>query len=279
MFFFVTDLHQSSARYKKLLSAIRAERPRAVFLGGDLLSISAAPEPAGFLAGRFLPMLRTLQLQMGQACPQFFMILGNDDPRSEEITLIRAHEEGLCHYMHKRHQDLDSFEVYGLSYVPPTPFRLKDWEMYDVSRYVDPGCISPEEGVRTVPLAQNEIKWKTIQSELSLLAGDNSMQNAIFLFHVPPYDTGLDRANLDGRQFEGVDIDPHVGSIAVRRFIEERQPLVTLHGHVHESTRLTGNWKTRIGRTVCINGAHDGPELALVRFDPLCPANATRELI
>jgi hypothetical protein len=34
-----------------------------------------------------------------------------------------------------------------------------------------------------------------------------------------------------------------------------------------------------IGRTVCINGAHDGPELALVRFDPEGPGDAMRELL
>lgn len=37
-------------------------------------------------------------------------------------------------------------------------------------------------------------------------------------------------------------MDVHVGSIALRRFIEARQPLLTLHGHVHESARLTGSW-------------------------------------
>jgi len=34
--------------------------------------------------------------------------------------------------------------------VPPTPFLLKDWEKYDVSAYVDPGCVSPEEGYHRV---------------------------------------------------------------------------------------------------------------------------------
>ncbi len=73
-------------------------------------------------------------------------------------------------------------------------------------------------------------------------------------------------------------VDVHVGSIAVRRFIEARQPLLTLHGHVHESARLTGTWQDRIGRTVCLSAAHDGPELALVRFDLERPGEATREL-
>ena len=74
-------------------------------------------------------------------------------------------------------------------------------------------------------------------------------------------------------------LDVHVGSIAIRRFIEDRQPLVTLHGHVHESARLTGSWRDTIGRTHLFSAAHDGPELALVRFDLGDIASATRELI
>jgi uncharacterized protein len=105
------------------------------------------------------------------------------------------------------------------------------------------------------------------------------VDDAILLLHTPPADTPLDRAALDGKSVDYVPLDVHVGSIAVRRFIETKQPLLTLHGHVHESTRLTGEWKTQMGRTVCINAAHDGPELALVRFDPHEPAQASRELL
>jgi Icc-related predicted phosphoesterase len=65
----------------------------------------------------------------------------------------------------------------------------------------------------------------------------------------------------------------------VQRFIEARQPLLTLHGHVHESTRLTGTWRERLGRTWMLQGAHDGLELAVVRFDPDAPDAATRELL
>jgi Icc-related predicted phosphoesterase len=76
-----------------------------------------------------------------------------------------------------------------------------------------------------------------------------------------------------------VPLDCYLGSIAVRRFIEVRQPLLTLHGHVHESARLSGSWRDRIGRTYCFSAAHDGPELALVRFDPDNLDAANRELI
>ena len=89
----------------------------------------------------------------------------------------------------------------------------------------------------------------------------------MFLFHTPPHETKLDRAALDRKLVEGVPLDVNVGSIAVRRFIEKRQPLLTLHGHVHESTRLTGAWGDQIGRTHMFNGAHDGGELAMIEFD------------
>ena len=94
-----------------------------------------------------------------------------------------------------------------------------------------------------------------------------------------PLPENVDRAALDGVTVDHAPVDVHVGSIAVRRFIESRQPRVTLHGHVHESARITGAWSDRIGRTILLGAAHDGPELALVRFDPRAPEGATRELL
>jgi Icc-related predicted phosphoesterase len=71
-------------------------------------------------------------------------------------------------------------------------------------------------------------------------------------FHCPPHETILDRApKLDE------DLKPvvrgqveisHVGSIAVRKAIERYQPLISLHGHIHESPGYQ-----RIGRTLCLN--------------------------
>jgi Icc-related predicted phosphoesterase len=169
--------------------------------------------------------------------------------------------------------------VYGYACVPPTPFLKRDWERYDVSRYVDPGCVSPELGMRSVPVDAHEIRYGTIAADLERLADEDDLRDSVFLFHTPPYRTALDRAALDGRMVDHVPMDVHVGSIAVRRFIEERQPLLTLHGHIHESARLTGAWRDRIGRTHLFSAAHDGPELCLVRFDLENPAEATRALI
>jgi len=216
---------------------------------------------------------------MGSQYPDIFLILGNDDPRCYEEGFQAASGTGLWHYAHGQKLSLGNFPVYGYACVPPTPFLLKDWECYDVSRHVPPGSVSPEEGRQSVPRDESRVKWGTIQQDLDSLVGKEPLDRAVILFHTPPYDTALDRAALDGKTYEHVALDVHVGSLAVRRFIEERQPLLTLHGHIHESTRLTGEWKIRLGRTVCINGAHDGPELALVRFDLESPWAATRELI
>lgn len=74
-------------------------------------------------------------------------------------------------------------------------------------------------------------------------------------------------------------LDVHVGSIAIRRFIEARQPLLTLHGHIHESSRITGSWKDSLGKTLMFSAAHDGPELCLVRFQLDSLETATRQLL
>jgi hypothetical protein len=284
--FFVSDLHGQTDRYRKLLAAVEDERPRAVFLGGDLLPAGLAalhalpPGPQDFIRDFLVPRLLELRQGMGpDAYPRVFLILGNDDGRSEEEAVVAAVTQGVWEYLHDRRTVLGDRDIYGYACIPPSPFALKDWERYDVSRYVEPGSISPEDGLRTVPVDPGTLRHASIARELDALLGTRSAERAIFLFHAPPHDSHLDRAALDGRMVDHVPLDVHVGSIAVRRFIEQRRPWITLHGHVHESARLTGHWRQQIGVTWCLSAAHDGPELALVRFDPDDPASATRTLL
>jgi Icc-related predicted phosphoesterase len=275
--FFVSDLHGDHRRYARLAVAIARERPAAVFLGGDLLPHSLVA-PA-FVPEVLIPQFTRLRAELGSAYPRMFLIFGNDDPRSEEAAAEAAERDGLWTYAQYRRIGWDAYEVVGYSYVPPTPFQLKDWERYDVSHYVEPGCSDPGEGWHTAPTPEPETRRDTIRDDLEHLAGGMDMGRAILLVHTPPYRTALDRAALDGKSIDHAPLDVHVGSIALRRFIETRQPLLTLHGHVHESARLTGHWRERIGRTHALSAAHDGPELALIRFDPDDPAGATRELL
>lgn len=281
---FVSDLHGDEARWRTLFALVRAERPRGVFLGGDLLphgafnlaglSVVQRDFVGGFLAPAFLGLRR----ELGPAAPEVFLILGNDDARAEEAAVLEAATRGAWHYAHPRVLDFGPWQVAGYSYVPPSPFLLKDWERYDVSRFVDPGCVPPEEGRRSVPVSEREARLATIAADLAALGEGLDPARAILLCHAPPHGTPLDRAALDGRTVDHAPLDVHVGSIAVRRFLERVQPRVSLHGHVHEAARLTGAWRCTLGATHALGAAHDGPELAVVRFDPADPAAATREL-
>ncbi len=283
--FFATDLHGKIEQYNKLFSRILSEEPEAVFLGGDLLPSGLFALTSNetvvddfikdFLVSKFI----RLKNNMGSKYPRIFLILGNDDSKINEQEFIDRQQLGIWEYIHNKKTIFEDFNIYGYSYVPPTPFQLKDWEKYDVSRFIDPGCVSPEEGWHSTKVPQHELKYSTIENDLKTLTGDNIKKKSIFLFHTPPYKTKLDRASLDDKMVDHVPLDVHVGSIAVQRFIEEKQPSITLHGHVHESARLTGSWKDQIGKTHIFTAAHDGSELALVRFNKNNPKKSTRELI
>jgi Icc-related predicted phosphoesterase len=281
--FFVSDLHGKMSRYETLLKEILEQKPAVVLIGGDLLPHAAVSGPGKLSADDFaedyLPKkFRKLRDQMAADYPMVMLIMGNDDPRAIEPVFLEHDEKGLWKYLHMRKLDYLGYSFYGYSMVPPTPFQLKDWERYDVSRYTDPGCTAPDEGFRTVK-PDVDIERTTIVKELNELTGDADLSSSVFLFHSPPYQCKLDRAALDGRMYEHVPLDVHVGSIAIQRFIEDRQPMLTLHGHIHESTRLTDAWQEHFGNTLSFNAAHDGPELSLIRFDLDRPGEAVRLLV
>jgi len=277
--FFVSDLHGRKQRYEKLFEAIRAQKPALVLMGGDLLPHPRRTEYDDFFLEYLALQLDVLKREMKEAYPLTGLILGNDDARIFEASAIKGMEQGLWTYLHFRRITFNGYDIVGYSYVPPTPFLLKDWERYDVSRYVDPGSVPPTEGKRTVEIPPDEAEYCTIQQDLELLNKEGDPSKTVFLFHAPPYQSHLDRAGLDGQKFDHCPLDVHVGSIAIQRFIEERQPYLTLHGHIHESSRITGQWRQTFGNTHSLSAAWDGEELALVSFELNSPANARRQLL
>jgi len=108
----------------------------------------------------------------------------------------------------------------------------------------------------------NETPWNTprevTEEELYRRLDDLAQQvrdprRAVFMIHVPPHDSGLDTApildaNLRPTVSAGDVLRGPVGSTAVRRLIEERQPLLAVHGHIHESAG-----ERKLGATLCIN--------------------------
>ena len=102
--------------------------------------------------------------------------------------------------------------------------------------------------------------WKTFRecSEEELAKKIASMtdklktpERSIFNLHDPPISSGLDEApdlTADLSIKGAGKVTKAVGSVAVRNAVQKIQPLVGLHGHIHESKGIA-----KIGRTVCIN--------------------------
>jgi Icc-related predicted phosphoesterase len=108
----------------------------------------------------------------------------------------------------------------------------------------------------------NNTPWQTPREEtedelyvrLDALAQQvDDPRRSVFMIHVPPHDSGLDTAplldeNLRPTVSAGDVLRGPVGSTAVRRIIETYQPVLAIHGHIHES-----GGERKIGKTLCVN--------------------------
>jgi Icc-related predicted phosphoesterase len=149
---------------------------------------------------------------------------GNDDPL---VLEERIRKSGYVEYPNEKVIPIDAkHEMIALGYANITPWNL-------------PGDLSEEE------------LGKKIESLVSQL---KDVKNSIFDIHVPPVGTHLDvapRLDKNLRPILTAGGEPemaHVGSTAVRSAIERHQPLIGLHGHIHESKGYA-----KIGRTHCFN--------------------------
>lgn len=107
----------------------------------------------------------------------------------------------------------------------------------------------------------NKTPWKTpremseqkIYEKLKFLLKDCQRDKLIFNFHCPPYESQIDKAPmLDGDLKLNVNSGAiklnHIGSISIKNIIEEYQPIISFHGHVHESAGVD-----RIKNTIMFN--------------------------
>jgi uncharacterized protein len=162
----------------------------------------------------------------GNGSANLFVMAGNDDPWYVDELLQASPALVFCD---DRIVRLGGHEMLSSSYANPTPWN------------------SPRE------LEEDALyeRLKRLADQLEDPAG------AIFNLHVPPYDSRLDEApdlkpDLTPRYSGGQPVMKPVGSRAVRRLIEEVQPLLALHGHIHES-----KGETRIGRTLALNSGSE----------------------
>ncbi|GIK78719.1 MAG: metallophosphoesterase [Acidobacteria bacterium] len=163
--------------------------------------------------------------RLSRADVRCFVMPGNDDPPGVDDAIERASRVEACD---ERVVEFGPYSMVSLGYSNPTPFD------------------SPRE------LDEDEL-YRRVEA---LMEGVDA-SHAILNLHVPPYDSQLDTAPELDEELRVVATagQPRlvpVGSTAVRDLIERYQPMLTLHGHVHESRGAT-----KIGRTLCINPGSD----------------------
>jgi uncharacterized protein len=272
--FFTNDLHGQGAHYEQLLAIAAAHRPGAVLVGGDLCphesGESGVRRQRVFLQGFLVEFARRLR----EACPatRLLLLMGNDD-WSANHDVLEEHDGALWDVLHERVVCVDGVAVAGISWVPITPFAIKDWERWEDGAEESPRRLDgwrSEDG-RLVPFAFDPARRApTIAEALAGLAARTPPAATVLVSHSPPLGTRCDM--LQG----GL----HAGSRALRAWIERHQPPLVLSGHIHESPRASGAWRDRVGATEVVNPGQFGTvRLCGVWFDPRRPAETLRHTV
>ena len=273
--FFVTDIHGSNTCYRKYLNALKVYNVDVGILLGDLTGKVLVPliEKSGgwetTLMGQYTEVASSEELEklkktielMGyywvhqtmdeyqayKAEPKKIDLLFKDlvlQRMKEWITLADERLKDTTYKVYMAPGNDDYFEI--------------DKIIEDSSAIVNcnnKNVLVGEHEMITFSYA-NPTPWNTPREkpdeELEpmleeLVATVKDKSNAIFNFHAPPYGFGLDLApELDANLTQAADRKIHVGSRAVAKMIEKYQPLLGLHGHIHESRGVQKIRKTTI---------------------------------
>lgn len=287
---YTSDIHGNEIQYGKLSDFAKKASADAVIIGGDIA-------PKGISTGVFIQTQRNF---LEKKLPEFaknlkkclpkcnlFLMMGNDDCATN-LDVLEKQDSGLYTIIHNKRVKLTGdFEIVGYGYVPITPFGIKDWEKFDLSN--PPRDFLAEymtrlandanfRGYKTskgdwVPFVftQEMMGSDSIQKDLECILFTAKPDKTVYVMHTPPYKTNLD---LVGKK-------RHVGSMAIRLFIEAQQPYLTLHGHIHNTVDVSGHFKHKTGSTLSMSSGNCNTknELALLVFDLYNPKTAKRLVI
>jgi Icc-related predicted phosphoesterase len=276
--FFVTDIHGSNLCYRKYLNALKIYDVDVGILLGDLTGKVLVPlvEKAG--GGWETTLMRTHTECANQdeldklkktiemmgyywvhQTPEEFHAF-KEDPQKVDALFKQLMMARLKEWITLADERLagTSYKVY---------MAAGNDDHFEVDKVIEDSKVIVNCNGKNVPVGDHEMitfswanptPWNTpreksdeelepMLEELCALVKDKS--NAIFNFHAPPYGYALDLApKLDENLVQAADEKIHVGSRAVAKMIEKYQPLIGLHGHIHESR---GAQKSK--RTLLIN--------------------------
>ena len=286
--FFATDLHGSETCFRKFVAAAGFYGADLLVLGGDLtgkLVVPLVSQPDGRYEAWVHGRRRLLDSDGAADLERQARVAGSytrrmtpeehqhleANPAAVEELFAELMTDTLRRWLRHANERLAGSDIHILT----APGNDDPWLVDDVLR---------EHGGERVALAEGEIvevapghellttgwtnktPWNTpreypeeaIAQRLDdLAAGLANPAGALFNVHVPPYDSRLDTAPLLGQDLKvrtsmGGEVTAPVGSTAVRDAIERHQPLVSLHGHIHES-----GGTARLGRTLAVNAGSE----------------------
>jgi len=281
--FFATDIHGSESCFKKFVMAGKFYKAQVTIMGGDITGKAIVPvveEKDGTYTTKYLgksfefsskQQLETLEKEIRNTgyyvyhCSQE----EKEDLEKDPIKLDKLFSEVMtksvrdwlqyageklkgsgikCYIMPGNDDRLDIDPVFEtVTYVVnPEGKVIKIDEQHEM---ISTGYsnITPWSCPRDIPEEELAERLESMTSQV------NNMKSCIFNFHCPPYESGLDLApkldaSLKIETRGGRPEMQYVGSKVIRTAIEKFQPLLGLHGHIHESKGFT-----RIGRTLCLN--------------------------
>lgn len=262
-FLALADVHQSAEKWEQLVSTVKKLKPDLVLIAGDIY-----PKDEGILNQvTYSPRLREHAVAINNTGAEIVLIPGNDDNRLIVPDLEKGDAEGLWHCVADRVKEVRGFELCGCPWIRDYPFGYKHWvapespEDLSISPFQigPPLTIDDSNEVETILNYETYLvdKISIIESLDKMVGRVKNINTSIWLIHEPPAGLELDLCASGDR----------VGSPLVYKFLEEKQPLFSIHGHIHEAPKYNGGiWAAKIGRTLCVQPGQLDDSLYYVTF-------------
>lgn len=280
--FYASDIHGSERVFRKFLNAAAFYKVQAVVFGGDLTGKAMIPfvetGPGTYEAdvfgvrrtvagGSALTGLEQFVRDRGaypyRTTPEEMAAL-QSDPQLVTQTFSRVMRQTAENWVTLADERLRAARIPALmmpgnddepevkkilaqgDWITDAEDRLVDLEGYQVISF-GWATTTPWHSPREISEAELGVRLEALAGQL------DPAQPVIFNFHDPPAGSGLDMAykmtgDMKVEMAGGQAMLAPVGSTSVRDLIQRLQPVLSLHGHIHESRAVS-----KIGRTVAIN--------------------------
>lgn len=281
--FFCTDVHGSTVCFRKFINASEFYGAKVLILGGDVTGKMVVPI-ARQTDDRYLTTFAGEDLEFTDEDDVrnfakrttnmgFYPKLMDEDefravrasPEAQDQLFRELIRERLEEWIEYADTKLDGTEIRAFAAPGNDDFFEVD-EMLERSEHIEllemrVHRITEDHEIATSGWS-NQTPWNTereaTEEDLADRIGDmlaqvEDMERCIFNLHVPPYDSKIDSCPKLDDELQvvysmGNPVMAPAGSTAVREAVERHQPLLGLHGHIHE-----GRGEARIGRTLCVN--------------------------